>query len=47
MNDNTLTVYIRRLRQKLDDGNGQQIETVRGGFRIGEIVMERTITGVL
>lgn len=37
VNDNTLTVYIRRLRQKLDDGNGQQIETVRGmGYRLRE-----------
>ena len=37
VNDNTLTVYIRRLRQKLDDGNGRQIETVRGmGYRLRE-----------
>ena len=37
VNDNTLTVYIRRLRQKLDDEDGQQIETVRGmGYRLRE-----------
>lgn len=37
VNDNTLTVYIRRLRQKLDDESGQQIETVRGmGYRLRE-----------
>ena len=28
--DNTLTVYIRRLRNKLDDAEGEWIETVRG-----------------
>ena len=37
VNDNTLTVYIRRLRQKLDDESGRQIETVRGmGYRLRE-----------
>ena len=37
VNDNTLTVYIRRLRQKLDDEAGKQIETVRGmGYRLRE-----------
>ncbi|MBR2811254.1 MAG: response regulator transcription factor [Solobacterium sp.] len=33
--DNTLTVYIRRLRNKLDDAEGEWIETVRGmGYRL-------------
>ena len=37
VNDNTLTVYIRRLRKKLDDESGRQIETVRGmGYRLRE-----------
>ncbi len=36
VNDNTLTVYIKRLREKLDDGSGLEvIETVRGlGYRL-------------
>ena len=37
VNDNTLTVYIRRLRRKLDDDEGRYIETVRGsGYRLKE-----------
>ena len=36
VNDNTLSVYIRRLRQKLgDNGEGRLIQTVRGiGYRL-------------
>ncbi len=35
VNDNTLTVYIKRLRKKLDDEEGRYIETVRGiGYRL-------------
>lgn len=36
VNDNTLSVYIKRLRKKLDDGEGQQvIQTIRGlGYRM-------------
>jgi len=35
VNDNTLTVYIKRLRAKLDDAAGKEIETVRGvGYRL-------------
>ena len=39
VNDNTLTVYIKRLREKIElDGNEPRIiKTVRGiGYRIGE-----------
>lgn len=39
VNDNTLTVYIKRLREKieLDCNNPKIIKTVRGiGYRIGE-----------
>lgn len=39
VNDNTLTVYIKRLREKLGSGNGEAdlIKTVRGlGYRLGE-----------
>ena len=39
VNDNTLTVYIKRLREKLGGGNGETelIRTVRGlGYRLGE-----------
>lgn len=33
VNDNTLTVYVKRLREKLGDG---VIQTVRGiGYRLG------------
>ena len=35
VNDNTLTVYIKRLRNKLGDDEGHYIETVRGqGYRL-------------
>lgn len=35
VNDNTLTVYIKRLRSKLEDSDGYYIETVRGlGYRL-------------
>jgi two-component system response regulator VicR len=39
VNDNTLTVYVKRLREKLEDDaqNPQIIQTVRGlGYRVGE-----------
>lgn len=37
VNDNTLTVYIKRIREKLGDKNGKIIETVRGvGYRISK-----------
>ena len=39
VNDNTLTVYINRLREKLGSGDGEAdlIKTVRGlGYRLGE-----------
>lgn len=35
VNDNTLTVYIKRIREKIDDKDGKIIQTVRG---IGYIV---------
>lgn len=36
VNDNTLTVYIKRIREKIGDTNGILIETVRGiGYRLG------------
>ena len=37
--DNTLTVYIKRLREKIEDDPGEPaiIKTVRGlGYRVGE-----------
>ena len=35
VNDNTLTVYIKRLRSKLGDDDGELIETLRGqGYRL-------------
>lgn len=37
VNDNTLTVYIKRIREKIDDKDGKIIQTVRG---IGYIVKE-------
>lgn len=37
VNDNTLTVYIKRIREKLDDKEGKIIQTVRG---IGYMVVE-------
>ena len=37
VNDNTLTVYIKRIREKLDDKDGKIIQTVRGiGYRVVE-----------
>ena len=39
VNDNTLTVYIKRLREKLEDDpqNPTIIKTVRGmGYKVGE-----------
>src|SRR5699024_10581706 len=39
VNDNTLTVYIKRLREKLEDNpkQPQLIETIRGvGYRVGD-----------
>ena len=37
VNDNTLTVYIKRIREKLNDKEGKIIETVRGiGYRMVE-----------
>lgn len=37
VNDNTLTVYIKRIREKIGDKDGTIIETVRGlGYRVGE-----------
>lgn len=37
VNDNTLTVYIKRIREKIDDKDGKIIETVRGiGYRVIE-----------
>ncbi|WP_054957979.1 response regulator transcription factor [Paenibacillus dakarensis] len=39
VNDNTLTVYIKRLREKLEDNPGQPtlIKTVRGlGYKVGD-----------
>lgn len=36
VNDNTLTVYIKRIREKLED-TGEYIKTVRGiGYKVGE-----------
>lgn len=36
VNDNTLTVYIKRIREKLGDTDQMLIETVRGvGYRLG------------
>ncbi len=35
VNDNTLTVYIKRIREKINDKDGKIIETVRGiGYRV-------------
>lgn len=37
VNDNTLTVYIKRIRNKLDDKEGEFIQTVRGiGYKVVE-----------
>ncbi len=36
VNDNTLTVYIKRIREKLNDKDGKIIQTIRGiGYRVG------------
>ena len=37
VNDNTLTVYIKRIREKINDKDGKIIQTVRGiGYRVTE-----------
>ena len=37
VNDNTLSVYIKRIREKLDDSDGKFIKTIRGvGYRIDD-----------
>lgn len=37
VNDNTLTVYIKRIREKIGDKDSKIIETVRGlGYRVGD-----------
>lgn len=37
VNDNTLSVYIKRIREKLGDTDGQIIKTIRGvGYRIDD-----------
>ena len=39
VNDNTLTVYIKRLREKIekDPQNPEYIQTIRGlGYKLGE-----------
>jgi len=39
VNDNTLTVYIKRLREKIEEDpqNPQIIKTIRGlGYRVGD-----------
>lgn len=37
VNDNTLTVYIKRIREKIEDKDGKIIQTVRGlGYRVEE-----------
>ena len=37
VNDNTLTVYIKRIRQKIGDQEGNIIKTVRGlGYIVGD-----------
>ncbi|GAA0342970.1 response regulator transcription factor [Bacillus carboniphilus] len=44
VNDNTLTVYIKRLREKLEDNPSQPviIKTVRGlGYRLGDIDVQK------
>lgn len=39
VNDNTLTVYIKRIREKIGDKEGKIIETVRGvGYRVSNDV---------
>lgn len=35
VNDNTLTVYIKRIREKIDDKDGNIIQTIRGiGYKV-------------
>ena len=37
VNDNTLTVYIKRIREKIGDKDGKIIQTIRGiGYRVEE-----------
>ena len=37
VNDNTLTVYIKRIREKIGDSKGEIIKTVRGeGYRVDD-----------
>lgn len=37
VSDNTLSVYIKRIREKIDDTKGELIRTIRGrGYRAGE-----------
>ena len=37
VNDNTLTVYIKRIREKLGDTDGKIIKTIRGvGYKVDE-----------
>lgn len=37
VNDNTLTVYIKRIIEKIDDKDGKIIQTVRGiGYMVGD-----------
>jgi two-component system response regulator VicR len=37
INDNTLTVYIKRIRDKIGDPNGERIRTVRGQGYAAEV----------
>lgn len=37
INDNTLTVYIKRIRDKIGDSNGERIRTVRGQGYAAEV----------
>lgn len=37
VNDNTLTVYIKRIREKIGDNDGKIIKTIRGvGYKVDE-----------
>ena len=37
VNDNTLTVYIKRIREKIGDNDGKTIKTIRGvGYKVDE-----------
>jgi DNA-binding response OmpR family regulator len=45
VNDNTLTVYIKRLREKLEDDpqNPTLIKTVRGfGYKVGDSIAAKS-----